>query len=389
MSGSSLLSVMVTLLHNPLTQLGSVGYLVLAAGMFHTLNARTSLQLGDSTGASGASIEVPLNLFTQDPVSGAQIDLYANPALAEIVNVAGSSAGEGHSIDTEDFGEGRVRVLVYSSTNEILFTEALIDLELKLNATIEENARAVIVENITLADAEANFLNAALIPHATFSGPDDSVIYKMGDAVIADSVAYGTKAEVERVEFLVDGWAAASDSEPPYEGNFPLHYFGNITISARAVDKDGNRFESSPKHYEVTFPPTYEDWLAIFFTSEEQLDPDLGILSADSDFDGQTTFEEYAMGLHPRNRDGPRESGFFRNMRDGSYEFGYTRPVGVSGVNYTLQTSNNMVNWMDAGANGSMEIIPISNYLEEVRFTLFDLALPREFGRVLIEKAGP
>jgi len=364
-------------------------FLFLTVGLIQGLDARTSIQLGDSTGLAGNTIDVPLNLFTGDAVTAAQIDLYADPSVATIAAVTGSSAGANHIVDSENLGEGKTRVVVYSESNSFLFSNILIDLQLVLQSTVEENERSVIVESIQVSDASAGFVSSALVPHATFSGPDASTVYKMGDEVSASSVAYDTNESVDRVEFLVDGWPAVSDTEPPYQMNFPLHYFGNVTISARAVDNDGNMFESTAEDYIVTFPPTMEDWLDVFFTPAEQLDPDIGALLADTDFDGQATLLEYAMGLHPWRRDGPRESGFYQDALTGSYQLGYIRPVGVSNINYTLQVSNDMDSWFPLGASGTMEIIPVSNYFEEVRFTLLDLEEPRQFGRVLIEQVDP
>jgi hypothetical protein len=50
--------------------------------LFTPLYAKTSLQLGDSTGLAGNTVDVSLHLSTGDAVSGAQIDLYADPAIA-------------------------------------------------------------------------------------------------------------------------------------------------------------------------------------------------------------------------------------------------------------------------------------------------------------------
>ena len=359
----------------------------LIIALFSGLHGKTSIQLGDSTGTAGNTIDVPLNLFTGDAVSGAQIDLYADPSIAEIATITGSLAGTGHIVDSEDFGDGRVRVVVFSQSNDFLFSEVLIDLQLVLKSTINENDRAVIVESVILADEGAGFVNSALIPHATFSGPDSSVVYKMGDQVSADSIAFDTNGSVDRVEFLVDGWPVASDTEPPYSGAFPLHYFGNVTISARAVDNDGNTFQAG-EDYIINFPPTFEDWLDVFFSSEEQSDQNIGGLLADIDLDSQATLAEYAMGLHPRRRDGPRVSGFFQNSSSGTYQIGYLRPFGVSGINYTLQVSENMTDWLAPSPTATMEIIRVGTYLEEVRFSMIDLQSPRQFGRILIEQDG-
>lgn len=351
--------------------------------------ARTSLQLGNSTGNAGESITVPLHLFTSDVVSAAQVDLATNPNIAAIAKVTAAEAGAHHIVDSELLEAGKTRVVIYSTRNDFLFSEALISVQLVLRSKVDVNGRAIRVDSVKLADDGAGFVDTALVPHATFAGPDASVVYKMGDSVNASSTAYGTGEEVDRVEFLVNGLPAVSDSEAPYEMHVPLQYFGSVTLSARAVDREGNRFESLSEKYVVTFPPTLEDWLDIFFSPAEQLDPDVGALSADVDFDHLATLAEYAMGLHPRTRDGPRESGFLRNAQTGAYQFGYSRPVGVEGLSYTLQLSDDLSDWSPAGPNASMEVIPVSNYFEEVRFSLPDLQAPRQFGRVLIEKVDP
>lgn len=58
----------------------------------------------------------------------------------------------------------------------------------------------------------------------------------------------------------MDGIPVAADTEAPYEVNFPLEYFGNITIGSRAVDNEGNFFNSVAEDYMVTFPSSLENW---------------------------------------------------------------------------------------------------------------------------------
>jgi hypothetical protein len=365
-------------------------FLLIFVGWVFPAFAGTTLQLGDSTGSAGNTIQVPLQLFTSDVVSAAQIDLVTDPDVALIASVSGSGAGATHIVDSEPMDEeGKTRVVVYSISNDFLFTEVLIDIQLVLTSTVEVNDQSILVESVQLSDDGAGFVNSALVPNATFVGPDSSVVYKMGDSVSASGTAYGTATPVDRVEFLVDGWSVVSDTEAPYEMDFPLHYFGNITISARAFDMAGNWFESSSDTYMVDFPPSMADWLDIFFSPAEQLDPNIGALPADFDLDGNSTLLEYAMGLHPLRGDGPRESGFFQDPQTGAYQFGYLRPVGVSGVSYTFQVSDDLASWGTSASNPSMEIVPINNYWEEVRFSPLDLSEPREFGRVLIESEGP
>ena len=354
------------------------------------LSARTTLQLSDSTGTAGTTIQVDLQLNTDDPVTAAQIDLFADPNVADITNISSSDAGAGHIMDMQDLGDGRIRIVVYSSSSELLISEVLLDLEVSLQSNVEENDRSIAVEEVVLATNNAQWVHTELVPNAVLtSAPDSSVEYKMGDEVNASSVAYGTSAELDRVEFLVDGWPAGSDSEPPYSMSFPLHYFGDVTISARAVDKDGNFFVTASEDYVVTFPPTYEDWLDVFFSEAEQGNPDIGGLAADEDLDLISTLAEYAMGLHPRRRDGPRESGFTQNRQTGGFEFSYLRPSDVVNLSYTVQVSDNLDNWVAINPAATQEVVPSGPYLEEVRFSISQLQEPQRFSRVLIEQTAP
>lgn len=353
------------------------------------LSAATTLQLGDSTGAAGSTVSVPLRLNTTDVVSAAQIEVFTDPDVAAIATISGSAAGANHIVDSETIDEeGRTRVVVYSTRNDFLFSEALIDIQLVLRTSVGQNERALRVETVMMSDGNAATVNARLVPHAVFDGPDASVIYKMGDEVGGAAVAYGTNTDVARVDFLVDGWAVASDTEAPYEMNFPLEYFGNITISARAYDQEGNWYQSGQEVYRVDFPHTLQAWLDVFFSADEQADGNFGGLLADLDLDGNSTLLEYAMGLHPRRSDGPRESGFFQDPDTGLYHFGYLRPVGVQGITYTFQVSPDLDNWQNANGLVSTEVVPLNSYWELVEFTLDDLQEPREFGRVLIENTN-
>lgn len=352
------------------------------------MSAVTTLQLGDSTGSAGAVVNVPLQLRTSDVVSGAQIDLYTDPNIATIASVSGSDAGATHIVDSEPMSEeGKTRVVVYSTGNDTLFSDVLIDIQLVLKSLVEQNDRSIIVESVQFSDDGAGLVDTILVPNASFEGPDSSIVYKMGDMVSASSIAYGTNTAVDRVEFLVDGASVSVDSESPYEMEFPLQYFGNVTISARAYDEEGNSFTTDSDTYIVNFPTSLEAWLDVFFTDGEQSDGNIGALTADLDLDGGATLLEYAMGLHPRRSDSPRNSSFLLNPFSGSYEFGFIRPVGVDGVSYQLQVSDDLDQW--ANTNGFMEVVPISSFWEEVRFSMLDLNTPREFGRVLITKEDP
>ena len=363
-----------------------ISFSLLCLFLSASVSAVTTLQLGDSTGEAGSSVEVPLQFTTSDVVSAVEIDLYSDPDVATIATVSGSDAGSNHIVDSEALDEeGKTRVIVYSTQNDFLFSEVLVDIQVVLKTALGENERALSVESVRVADDSASTVNATLVPYASFEGPDSSIVYQMGDQAGGSATAYGTGTDVDRVEFLVDGWSVASDSEPPYEMNFPLEYFGQIVISARAYDKEGNWYESGSTVYQVDFPPTLQAWLDVFFSSAEQSDQNIGGLLADLDLDGNSTLLEYAMGLHPRRSDGPRESGFFQDPGTGLYHFGYIRPVGVQGVSYTFQVSPDLDSWTDANGLISTEINPLNNYWEEVRFTLDDLQQPREFGRILIE----
>jgi len=56
-------------------------FLLIFVGWVFPAFAGTTLQLGDSTGSAGNTIQVPLQLFTSDVVSAAQIDLFADPDI--------------------------------------------------------------------------------------------------------------------------------------------------------------------------------------------------------------------------------------------------------------------------------------------------------------------
>lgn len=351
--------------------------------------AATSLQLGDSTGTNGSTISVPLRLYTSEDVRGAQFDLYLDPAIATLAGVTGSAAGPTHTVDFQSLGSGVTRVVVFSQSNATLSPEVLVDLEVQLNATVNENERSVVVNSVTLANARAEFVSAALIPNATFTGPDSSVIYNMGDEVSVSSLAFGTSEPLDRVEFLVNGQQVASDSEAPYESGFALRQFGEVKLSVLAIDVGGKRFQSSAVNYIVRFPENLDSWLDVFFTEEEQGEGGIGALLADADFDGNTTLAEFAFGLNPLASEVPRLFGFFQDPETGVYYFSYVRPAGMTEVDYTFELSDQLDGWSVFDEAGSTEINPISDYLEEVRITFPVEESSPLFGRILLRKVAP
>lgn len=172
------------------------------------LNASTSIQMGDSTGTAGSSIVVPLQLFTSDVVSAAQIDLFADPDIAEIASVSGSDAGLNHIVDSEALSEeGMTRVVVYSTGNDNLFTEALVEIQLVLRTDVGINDRSIIIEAAMMSDAGADPIGSTFVPNATFAGPDASVVYQLGSEVLATGLVYDTNGSaIDRFEILVDGF---------------------------------------------------------------------------------------------------------------------------------------------------------------------------------------
>lgn len=363
--------------------------LISIAVLGQCLRSETALQLSDSSGSSGSRIDVALKLFNSDAVSGAQIDLWVDPEVAEIESIEGSLGNAGHTIDSQALGGGRVRVVIYSNDSEVLSAETLLNLRILLNSTVGEGGRSVVAESVILADDRAGFVGSALIPNATFSGPDSSVVYNMGDSVSASSVAFDTNGSIDQVEFLVNGRRVGSDASPPYESDFPLRAFGNIQLSVQAIDDEGNRFETSRESYVVNFPQNLDSWLDVFFSSEERQNPDVGGLLADIDLDGRTTLMEYAFGLHPRASDVPQEFGFFRDSETGLYYFSFLRPTGVTEVDYRLELSNELETWSVLGVAESAEIIPVDDFIEKVRIPLEETEGGAQFGRIQMESVAP
>lgn len=350
------------------------------------LLGKTSVQLSDSSGTSGTTVEVSLSLFTNEAVSAAQIDLYLDPAVAQIESILGTAVNSGHTIDSEELGVGRVRVVVYSSDSSLLASEELLVLGVLLKATVAESDRSVVVERIKLASSRAGFVGASLIPNATFAGPDSSVVYQLGNSVLASSVAFDTDGSIERVDFLVNGKRVASDALAPFESDFQLREFGIVSLSAQAIDNDGNIFKTSAENYVVTFPSSLDAWLDVFFSDEEQQDPAVGALLADADFDGNSTLMEFALGLNPRRGEGPRSFGFFKDEVSGAYYFSLLRPVGLTEVDYTLEFSNELESWISMGEIGTAEVIQINEFVEEVRFPVLNPEGSNLFGRILLER---
>lgn len=87
-------------------------------------------------------------------------------------------------------------------------------------------------------------------------------------------------------------------------------------------------------------------WLAERFSVADRLRSDRVGLLADPDADGQPNLLEYALGRNPLMADGPGTAAGRLASPDGVFPtLTYTRPIGLTDVTYTVETSTDLSNW--------------------------------------------
>ncbi len=109
---------------------------------------------------------------------------------------------------------------------------------------------------------------------------------------------------------------------------------------------------------------TFLGWRALNFTAAELADPLISGPDADLDQDGRSNFFEFALGTAPDdylNRNMLPEGGIVEDGGAFYLSLTYTEWAGASGVTYTVQRSDDLVNWM-TGPGFMLEVgAPIDN----------------------------
>jgi len=95
-------------------------------------------------------------------------------------------------------------------------------------------------------------------------------------------------------------------------------------------------------------PPfrTYAEWRAYWFTPPEVGDPTISGPLADIDRDGRPNALEYALNSNPKQAQGTGD--YTVRIQDGALVLNYTKIIDATDLDYLVEASVDLVNWMPA-----------------------------------------
>ncbi len=127
-----------------------VGLLVLA----QPLSGESIVFMGDSSGETDYSLNVPVSLVTNGNLAALQFDVLYDPAVATVGQILGGSALVNHSIASENIDVGVLRVLITSPDNSTLATGDLAQIAVTLSSAVPENSRSLFLDNIIFSGSD-------------------------------------------------------------------------------------------------------------------------------------------------------------------------------------------------------------------------------------------
>jgi len=137
--------------------------------------------------ASGASVEAPVYLGNRGEAVAIQFDL--DSALGSISGiVADGSALEGHQVDSEIVEGGKLRVFIFSDSNESLSSGSLVTVSLTLDQAVAESDVALQVDDVILSDVAPAELATT---NFGFVFEPQSVLVERGQSVELTALAVG------------------------------------------------------------------------------------------------------------------------------------------------------------------------------------------------------
>lgn len=104
--------------------------------------------MGDSSGETGYSLNVPVGLVTDGELVGLQFDILYDPAIVTVGQIQGGGALVNHSLASENIAAGVVRVLITSLDNSAFANGNLLRIALTFSSAVQENSRSLFLDNI-------------------------------------------------------------------------------------------------------------------------------------------------------------------------------------------------------------------------------------------------
>lgn len=133
------------LLHHLLLGLCALPYAVTLAD---------TLTLGSTNAPSGAVVQMPFTFANTHQIVGLQFDLKFPEALVEVGSATASSETTNHVAESREVATGTRRIVLYSSTNQPLPSDLVLEVPLTLKTGSPQGGPTVNVSSIVLTNAQ-------------------------------------------------------------------------------------------------------------------------------------------------------------------------------------------------------------------------------------------
>ncbi len=240
-------------------------------------------------------------------------------------------------------------------------------------------------------------LNAADITASSFRAAwDEAVLGRLQDGFFLE-VARASDGLQPGSYLAADGTPGQAQGiliEDPFARDFMLQGLApstNYVWRVRAYNLAGSGPALSPRSTR-TLNPTYQDWLAYYFTSAELADPAISGDRADPNANGLGNLLDYAFGFHPRAQaPGGQSPTQLEVGPSNRLRITFRRRVGEIGVAYLPQASSDLITWSSTGLTEISASEPDADGFQTVTVEdAADLATtPRRFLRVFVERTTP
>ncbi len=364
--------------------------LLCSIAMISSAWGQTRLSIGQRTGQSGGTLSTPIEIASEDGLVGLQMDLNFDAATVDITGITPATFATDHTLRSELIEAGKRRLLVYSPTNAELDNQVIGDANLSLLNSYN-GGTAFTFSQLRFVDETGAVLNLSLAPYVRLESPAAQSNLDELSTVTLNSVAFETQGGVTRVEFLVDGRIIATDTTAPYSASWQVDTIGNTMLSAIAYDADGDSSPSPQTLVSVQASELLQAWREANFNESERTDGSISGLVADPDGDRIMNFLEYAFGLDPSEADqSGLPSSTIETIADQKFlTLQYEKPENLQTLNYIIEVSDDLINWVDTTDSVVKESLGIENAKERFRGQLVAPILSdpskKQFIRVRVE----
>lgn len=352
-------------------------YLAAAIATSTPAPAATQAFLGDSSGATGESISVPLQFITDDEILGVQFDVSVETGSGAIsaVSLGLDLRFTDHEIETESLGDGRLRVLLFSRNSEELYSGNLARIVVDLSADVPANARSIALSNLIFATWDGSKAALEIMPHLAVTSPARGARSAAGaeiqiEAESSDTLALGS---VVHVEFYANNESVGSDDIAPYTAAWTPTIPGNYAITAVATSNEGGARTSPGVPVLVGVASGFEGWQLANFDAAELADFDTSSAGANPDLDRLSNAGEFGFGGLPLTFDAAVVSTeILTDASTGSshLSFTYWRSIFATDVTFRIEESEALSNWRPAAASVvELLVVPDGDF---ERVTIFD-----------------